>query len=237
MHQALIIDSGKDIIVPGCGLASATSPIQRDALGGVSVGYTRAADGLSWFPIRATFNRAQKVYDFLMQRDMEDRFLEPYMPLLRKVIYSNDDFDNPSEEVRDVPLDPTLLFVKTSHDTFRYILSLNVPGLTPLYNHFETNIFGKNDFLTVPDRQMESFRIIVESGIRDILIDQQQAPKFLKGDNVIVIGGPFAGVEGKILRYQSQKRVFVDIPGLGCFGTAYVPSKWVRKVEGSERRD
>ncbi len=107
---------------------------------------------------------------------------------------------------------------------------MKIPGLTPYYNHNITNGYGINDYLTVPDGQMKSFRIIVESGNEHILIDQAKVPKYLKGDRVVVVGGPFTGVEGIVQRFQSQKRVFVDIPELGCFGTAYVPNKWLRKV-------
>ena len=146
-------------------------------------------------------------------------------------MYTNEDFDNPAHFIKDVPLDPGLLFVNTTLEDFRELLSLSVKGLTPYYNHFVTNEFGKNDFLIVPDRQMNSFRIIVESGNANVIVDQSIAPTYLEGDTVVVVGGPFAGVEGKFLKFKGQKRVFVEIPGLGCFGTAYVPKDWIRKVE------
>lgn len=81
---------------------------------------------------------------------------------------------------------------------------------------------------------MESFRIIVESGIEDILIDQDKVPKYLKGDHVRVIDGPFKSVEGQILNRKHQKRVFLKIDGIGCFGTAFVPECLKERIKTTE---
>lgn len=213
------------------GNQSNTSPGKRDALDGKSVEYIPTTTLPHWFPIRATHHRAQQIFDNIRSLSFEGRIFEPYLPLLRKIVYTNEDFKNPTQYIQDIPLDTGLLFVKMMLNDFRSLLDMKIPGLTPYYNHFYANEFGKNDLMIVPEVQMKSFRIIVESGNEHILIDQTKAPKFLKGDDVVVIGGPFAGVEGKVLRFRSQKRVFVELPGLGIFGTAYVPSQWIRKVE------
>ena len=41
--------------------------------------------------------------------------------------------------------------------------------------------------------------------------------RFKKGDNVIVIQGPFAGVTGTFVRYRGRGRVIVNIEALGQF--------------------
>ncbi len=216
----------------GCEALPTTTPREEIFQDGESVRYIRNFNKTPfWYPIRATYCRAQQIYDRICSLDFGGKVFEPYLPLLRKIVYSNDDFKNPTDVIKDEPLDMGLLFLRTTREDFREVLAMNIPGLTPYYNHQTTNGYGINDYLTVPDGQMKSFRIIVESGNENILIDQSKVPDFVQGDSVIVVGGPFAGVEGKIMRYQSQKRVFVDIPGLGCFGTAYVPAKWLRKIE------
>ncbi|MBR4326753.1 MAG: KOW motif-containing protein, partial [Bacteroidales bacterium] len=53
---------------------------------------------------------------------------------------------------------------------------------------------------------------------------------FVTGDSVIVIGGPFAGVEGVVMKYKHQKRVFVELQGVGRYATAYVPGAWIRRI-------
>ena len=136
-------------------------------------------------------------------------------------------------QVKEEPLDKGLLFMRSSLSVFRELLQspLLVPGMTPYYNHFRTNEFGKNEYLIVPDRQMESFRIIVESRNQDILVNQTEVPQLIEGDHVLVTGGPFAGVEGIVMKYKHQKRVFVQLHGIGIYATAYVPSAWLKKTE------
>ena len=208
------------------------SPERENVKFGKSVGYTLLPNVRYWFPIRATHHRAQKVYDKLVS--LNDDSIEPYLPLLRHIEYSNEDFKNPSKYIEDRPLDSGLLFMRSTVGDFKLLLknSSQIPGLTPYYNHFFTNSFGKNEFLVVPDAQMNSFKIIVESGNANIIVDQTEIPSFIAGDKVVVIGGPFAGVEGVVMKYKHQKRVFVELQGVGRYATAYVPGGWIRKING-----
>ncbi|MBO7440886.1 MAG: KOW motif-containing protein [Bacteroidales bacterium] len=199
---------------------------------GKSVEYALLPDVKYWFPIRATHHRAQKIYDKIIS--LRNDCLEPYLPILRHIEYTNEDFNNPTQYIADKPLDTGLLFLRSTVNDFRALLQYDTmfPGMTPYYNHFWVNEFGKNDFLTVPDRQMESFKIIVESGNENIIVNQKLVPEYLSGDRVVVIGGPFAGVEGVVMKYKHQKRVFVELQGVGRYATAYVPGAWIRRIEG-----
>ena len=183
-----------------------------------------------WFPIRATHHRAKKVYDKLVA--INNKNIEPYLPIVRHIEYTNEDFNNPTQYLADKPLDSSLLFLRSTLNDFRSLLEYKAifPGLTPYYNHFYLNSYGTNDFLTVPDRQMESFKIIVESGNENIIVNQNDVPAFISGDHVVVIGGPFAGVEGVVMKYKHQKRVFVELQGVGRYATAYVPGAWIRRI-------
>ena len=208
------------------------NPEGGTAKNGKSVEYALLPDVKYWFPIRATHHRAQQIYDKLVS--LKDDNLEPYLPILRHVEYTNEDFNNPTQYIADKPLDTGLLFLRSTLNDFRALLQYRkmLAGMTPYYNHFSTNSYGTNDFLTIPERQMESFKIIVESGNENIIVDQAFVPKFLSGEKVVVIGGPFAGVEGIVMKYKHQKRVFVELQGVGRYATAYVPGAWIRRIEG-----
>ena len=195
---------------------------------GKSVGYALQPEVRCWFPIRATYHRAQKVYDRLVALG-NDR-LEPYLPTLCRV---DEEGNNGNPVIKEEPLDKGLLFMRSTLQDFRTLLenpSL-IPGMTPYYNHFKTNEFGKNELLTVPDRQMESFKIIVESRNQNIIVRQSEMPKIIEGDRVVVTDGAFAGVEGVVMKYKHQKRVFVQLHGIGIYATAYVPGAWLRRTE------
>ena len=206
------------------------NPSRENANAGKSVKFTLMPNVKYWFPIRATHHRAQKIYDKLVA--INNKNLELYLPIVRHIEYSNEDFNNPTQYIKDKPLDSSLLFLRSTLNDFRSLLQYQAmfPGLTPYYNHFSINSYGTNDFLTVPERQMESFRIIIESGNENIIVSQSEMPSFISGDRVVVIGGPFAGVEGIVMKYKHQKRVFVELQGVGRYATAYVPGAWIRRI-------
>ena len=155
------------------------------------------------------------------------------LALLCLLEYTNKKTEKPTPHTIEEPLDKGLLFVRTTLNDFRALLKYQVliPGLTPYYNHFATNDSGKNEFLIVPDRQMESFKIIVESRNKDIIVKQAEMPKIIEGDRVCVTDGAFAGVEGVVMKYKHQKRVFVQLHGVGIYATAYVPGAWLKKID------
>ena len=210
---------------------SVTAHPQAETSGrGKSVEYALSADVLYWFPIRATHHRAQKVYERLAE--LHNDRLTPYLPILCRIEYSNEYVDHPTQQVKEEPLDGGLLFVQCTLTDFRELLQHQIPGLTPYYNHFATNEFGRNEYLVVPDRQMESFRIIVESRNQEIIVRQTDLPPIIEGDRVMVTDGPFAGVAGIVMKHKHQKRVFVQLQGVGIFATAYVPEAFLkRKIE------
>ena len=198
-----------------------------NAKGGKSVEYAPAAAPRHWFPIRATYHRAQKVYDRLVE--LNDGRLEPYLPMLRSIACGDESLGSTAQQVREEPLDKGLLFVRCTLGSFSELVKNQIPGLTPYYNHFSTNKFGRNEYLIVPDRQMESFRIIVESRNKDILVRQTEVPPLIEGDRVVVTSGSFAGVEGVVMKYKHQKRVFVQLQGVGTYATAYIPSAFLKR--------
>ena len=186
---------------------------------------------LHWFPIRATYHRAQKVYDKLVA--LNDGSFEPYLPTIYRIEYTNESPNKTIQQIKEEPLDKGLLFLRSSLSDFRTLLRFQalIPGMTPYYNHFSINEYGRNEYLIVPDRQMESFRIIVESRNKNIIVNQAEIPKLIEGDHVMVTDGPFAGVEGVVMKFKHQKRVFVELKGVGRYATAYVPGAWLEKVE------
>ena len=217
-------------MIAGAGHVVLVGPEFGEAKNGKSVEYALQPEACYWFPIRATHRRAQKVYDRLVA--LNDGRLEPYLPMLRRVEIPEGEPDS-SVQYTEEPLDSGLLFMRCTLTDFRKLLEnpLLVPGMTPYYNHFVTNEFGRNEYLTVPDRQMESFRIIVESRNQDILVRQTEMPKVIEGDRVIVTDGPVVGVEGVVMKIRHQKRVVVQIEGVGCYATAYVPAAWLKKMK------
>ena len=221
-------DNQQDGVVVSAERNVSVHPEAKKSRIGKSVEYALQPDTRYWFPIRATYHRAQKVYDRLVA--LNDGRLEPYLPTIYRIEI---DENTGKSLVKEEPLDKGLLFMRAALSDFRALLddSSQIPGMTPYYNHFRINEFGKNELLTVPDRQMESFKIIVESRNQNILVRQTEIPEIIAGDRVVVTDGPFAGVEGVVMKHKHQKRVFVQLQGVGCYATAYVPGAFLRRVK------
>jgi len=95
---------------------------------------------------------------------------------------------------------------------------------------------GTKEPLIIPDRQIESLRLICNSNIEDILLEPFVVEKFLKGQHVIVKDGPFKGVEGVIARFQGQQRVGIAIEGLMTLVTAYIPTAYIDHIDYEKKR-
>lgn len=185
-----------------------------------------------WFAVRATQGRAKTVYEKLLALNFED--IQPYLPLRKTKKTDISDFNKPVDYTEEVPLISSLLFLNCTTDRFKEILHLNIPGFTPYYDHFSLNNYGYNDYLVIPDKQFDDFRRIVESDWDDVIVDPSAAPDFLVGDHVRVTEGPYAGIEGIVMKYKHQRRVFVQLNGIGNFGTGYIYKGFLEKIPATD---
>ena len=224
----------------GSGVTHATPPIPKDAQNGQSVENVPMPTSPTvthdtylyntpkpedkrqhWYAARITYGRVHSVYNAIMA--FEEGDVTPYLPVVKKQVYRMVD-GKALATIESHPVHTGLLFVKASYAHYRKLLqaSPQIPGLTPFYDHFSVSPTGRNNYLIVPDRQFDSFRRIIESDHADILTDQSEVPSYLIGKRVRVTNGMFAGVEGTLLKWKHQRRVFVDLGLFGKYGTGYV---------------
>lgn len=184
-----------------------------------------------WYVLRATHGRAKAVYDELMRRQIPG--VEFYIAVHYEKRY-NQSFDDPQEELIPKYLLPNWVFVHCSKEQYKMLfinMEYPIPGLSVCYDKCRHDTYGINPFLYIPDYQMCSFRAIVDSYEADVVVDQAEVPEYLAGERVRILGGPFKGVEGFVMRWKKQqKRVFVLLQGIGCVGTTYVPNFLLEKI-------
>lgn len=104
-----------------------------------------------------------------------------------------------------MPLFPGYLFVKSALDVYEHLKILKTTGVVRF-------IGNREGPLPVPDENIESLMIMV-TGANAITTGK----RFKKGDKVIVINGPLAGVTGFFTRYREKNRVIVIIEALGQY--------------------
>lgn len=149
----------------------------------------------SWYVLHTKSRFENVVYDGLTKKS-----LETFLPKVKVKSRRRD-----RNLMIQVPLFPGYLFVKTDLDPREHLEIVKTVGAVRL-------IGTKNGPLPVPDDTIESLRIMV-------MTDHQitTGSTFRKGDRVMVVHGPFAGVKGIFVRYRGKGRVVVNVEALGQF--------------------
>lgn len=79
--------------------------------------------------------------------------------------------------------------------------------------------------MVVPDKAMSDFIRICMVMSDEVLYLQDITAKLREGRKVRVVDGPFAGVEGVVVRVKRSRRVMVELPGMFAVATTYVHPK------------
>lgn len=104
-----------------------------------------------------------------------------------------------------VPLFPGYLFVRTDLNPHRHLEIVKTVGAVRL-------IGTKQGPVPVPDDTIASLEIMISTEL-----PVATGSRLQKGDRVMVISGPFAGVTGTFIRYRGKRRVVVNIEALGQY--------------------
>lgn len=120
-----------------------------------------------------------------------------------------------------VPLFPGYVFVKTDLNPYEHIEIVKTVGAVRIIGY-------KDGPLAVPQESIESLKIMV-AGNSSVTT----GTRFKKGDMVMVINGPFAGITGTFIRYKGRKeRIVVYIEALGQFASVEVSEDDVEIIPG-----
>lgn len=176
-----------------------------------------------WYALRTTYGREQQAYEYLISHGAT-----AYWPTIevRKEVKGK------RITVRQSRI-PNILFgygTLLEMQSFVYD-NANLPFLR-FYYYTET--VGREKLrrpLVVPEHQMESLRIICAVDDGNITLVPQNDTHFRKGQLVRIIHGRFAGVTGRVARYQGQQRVAVIVDGLLTIATAYIPSAFLERID------
>jgi len=206
---------------PSVRFAPDAFPEAKSSKTGVSVRYEETP-GKSWYVFRASYGREDKAFDYLVEDGIytyiAKKVVERYVKGKRKRFLS--------------PLIPNLIFAYvTEEEAKRYVN--DTPALSYLtyyYNHFETDANRKNPPLIVPNREMDQFVRVTSTKDRHLLFVEPAQCHYKGGEQVRVIEGAFAGVEGRVARVMGQQRVVVSLTKIGLVSTAYIPTAFLQKV-------
>ena len=176
-----------------------------------------------WYAMRTTYGREQKAYDFIVSNGGT-----AFLPLIKqeKVIKGK-------KTIVDVSRIPNIFFVYGTEDEVKTYAFDNVhlPFLRFYYESHHEGVKIIKEPLIVPDRQIQSLKILCQAEAEDIrFVPDEMIPKFQEGESVVITQGEFKGIEGKVARWHGQQRVAIIIEGLCVIATAYVPSAYLEKL-------
>jgi transcriptional antiterminator NusG len=109
-----------------------------------------------------------------------------------------------------IPLFPGYVFVRCTLNPYEMVEVLKTTGVVRF-------VGSRTGPVAVPDPDIESLQIMISTDL-----PVTTGTRFKKGDRVMVIAGPFAGVTGIFERYQGQERVMVYVEALGQFAAVEV---------------
>lgn len=104
-----------------------------------------------------------------------------------------------------VPIIPHLVFVQTDQERCFDLINKNRIEMWYLKDY----ISKRN--LIIPEKQMNDFMTLLNAKEGNINIIN---PDLEKGDKVIVIEGPFKGIEGELVRVENKSKVIVNLKGI-----------------------
>ena len=108
--------------------------------------------------------------------------------------------------------------------------NVNLPFLRFYYRYIHVGCKIEKTPIIVPNYQMESLKIVCAAEVDDIIISNEEIPKFETGQLVRINKGAFAGVIGTVARYKGQQRVAVIMNGLVTAITAYIPTPYLDSI-------
>lgn len=172
-----------------------------------------------WYALRTTYSREQQAYEYINTHGGT-----AYLP----TINVHKEVDGKHVTKRESRIPNILFAYGTLQEIQRFVYdNKNLPYLRFYYSQerFNGNIVRRP--LIVPERQMESLRILCAIDDGNIALVPQTDTHFHKGQEVRITQGRFAGITGRVARYQGQQRVAVIIDGLITIATAYIPTAFL----------
>lgn len=195
---------------------------------GVSTNYIQPAkEPLRWYVLRATYGRVNASYEYLAQKGIE--VYHPTIFVYRMV-------NGKRKRLEESRL-PNIFFAQSTEEILKtYVFdNVNLPHLRFYYRYAGLGNERTKEPLIVPDRQMESLKIICGHKEADNVVVPNDKHQFEKGETVIVTDGDFKGVIGKVARYCKQLRVAVIIDDFLTIATAYVPRGYLKPYTPNDK--
>lgn len=173
----------------------------------------------SWFALKIFFGKGKPIKDYFVTNNIEHVYdvKKEFWDKTKKKCF-----------VKDVPVMPSLILFRTTRVEAERIERL---FLNKVMLYRGKNSEDRREPSKIPEREVQIFKIVVNSGVEGLDFYDDYNPKFVQGDKFRVIDGPLKGAEGYVVRIKKDHRLYVSIQGLCAVTTGYIPKAFLQKIE------
>lgn len=174
-----------------------------------------------WFPMRVTYNREIKV-----KESLDNLGIENFMPVKQQFTIHNG-----HKKLETIPAIHNLLFIHSSREILTG-LKMTEEEFSPLRYMMSRPLDKKTtpEIITIPDRAMDNFiRVASLSDEQVIYLDYNRVADKI-GKRVVITDGPFAGIEGVVMRIDNNKRVVIKLENVTAVALAFVPPVFLKFI-------
>lgn len=174
---------------------------------------------IHWYVLRVTYQRELATQDQLNQMGINN-----FVPTL-KIRKRNS--QGKFYWVREVAIH-NYVFVQTSKQVIDKLKHQTLPHLR--YIMHSKN--GERRIMTVPESEMQNFIAVAGNAEEHIRFLPPDEARLSEGDRVRILGGPFEGVEGNLIKTSKGKRtaVVIRIEGIAAVVTTSLPMRLIEKI-------
>lgn len=165
---------------------------------------------LNWFALLTRSNFEQTVYT-----SISGKKINAFLPRTRKKSRRKD-----RKVMIETPLFPGYPFVRSSFEPAYQLRILKTLGAVRLLGNQQGPV-------PVPDSQIESLKLMTNANM-DLITGS--TIQLTKGDPIMILQGPMAGLKGEFSRHKGKGRVIIKIDLLGQFAGVEIAEEDVEKI-------
>jgi len=175
-----------------------------------------------WYPMRVTYSQELKI-----KAGLDEEGIENFLPMTYQLIESG---GNRHRSL--VPAIHNLIFVHSTQERITHLKMYNKAFASLRYMMAPSLIgFSKPEILTIRDREMENFIRVASVADDSVMFLDWSTIADKVSRRVMVADGPFAGVEGVIMRIRRNKHVVVQLKGIAAVAITFVPPAFLKLLD------
>lgn len=171
-----------------------------------------------WYALRVTYGR-----ELTAKQHLDDQAIDAFIPMRYEYVIRGK-----KKEKKLVPAISNLIFVRTSKLQIDILKRTTLPYLRYIIRRDEEQRFP----LVVREEDMENFIRVARRVEEDIRYLSPDDYDLKKGERVRVIGGPFVGAVGILVKVKGAraKRVVVELEDMLHLAAAAIPVNWIEPI-------